>query len=84
MDKLLTVSELAEVLHVAPGSIYHWLSQGRLPAVRFGKRCVRFRQDDIRAFLDNISHQGRGEILKERHTDDKRTGPSTGGMAPQM
>ena len=32
MDRLLTVKEVADKLSLAPGSIYHWLSAGRLRA----------------------------------------------------
>jgi excisionase family DNA binding protein len=51
VDKLLTVRELAERLRVAPGSVYHWLSQNRLPVVRFSKRRVRFRQSDLSKYV---------------------------------
>jgi excisionase family DNA binding protein len=54
MDRLLTVQELAERLGISPGTAYHWLSQGRLPAVRFSKRCVRFRESDVEQLLDQL------------------------------
>jgi len=44
---LLDVREAAALLGISPGSLYHWLSQGRIPFVRLGPRCVRFRQSDI-------------------------------------
>ncbi len=55
MDKLLTVAELAERLKIAPGSIYHWVSQGRLPFIRFSARCIRFRESDVASLLDRLS-----------------------------
>jgi excisionase family DNA binding protein len=54
LEKLLTVNELAELLNVAPGSIYHWISQDRLPVVRFSKRCVRFREADVTKLMDEL------------------------------
>ena len=54
MEKLLTVTELATILNVAPGSVYHWISQNRLPVVRFSKRCVRFRESDVKRLLDDL------------------------------
>jgi excisionase family DNA binding protein len=54
MEKLLTVSELAERLGISAGTAYHWLSQGRLPAVRFSKRCVRFRESDVQKMLEQL------------------------------
>lgn len=54
MERLLTVRELARVLGVASGSIYHWLSDGRLPCIRFSRRCVRFRESDVQQLIDTL------------------------------
>jgi excisionase family DNA binding protein len=54
MNRLLTVSELAERLGISPGTAYHWLSQGRLPCVRFSSRCVRFRESDVEKMLEQL------------------------------
>ena len=59
MDRLLTVADLAERLKIAPGSIYHWVAQGRLPFIRFSARCLRFRESDVAALLDGLSDPGR-------------------------
>jgi excisionase family DNA binding protein len=55
MERLLTVKDLAGILGVVPGSIYHWLSQGRLPCVRLSKRCVRFRESDVKKMIEGLS-----------------------------
>jgi len=55
MEKLLTVQQAAERLGISPGSVYHWLSQGRLPCVRLSARCVRFRESDLTLLLDQLS-----------------------------
>jgi len=55
MEKLLTIRELAERLSIAPGTAYHWLSEGRLKCVRFSKRCVRFRESDVQQLLDELA-----------------------------
>jgi excisionase family DNA binding protein len=55
VEKLLTVKELAERLGLAPGSLYHWLSEGRLPCVRFSSRCVRFREKDVEELIEKMS-----------------------------
>jgi excisionase family DNA binding protein len=54
MERLLTVPELAERLSISSGTVYHWLSQGRLPCVRFSSRCVRFRESDVERLLEQI------------------------------
>lgn len=56
MEKLLNVRELAQILGVAQGSIYHWISQNRLPVVRFSKRCVRFRLSDVELLVKRLSN----------------------------
>jgi len=39
---LLSVSEAAQLLRIAPGTLYHMLSQNRVPGVvRLSRRCVR-------------------------------------------
>ena len=52
MDRLLTVRELAERLGISVGTAYHWLSQGRLPCVRFSSRCVRFRENMLKQLAE--------------------------------
>lgn len=54
MDRLLTVRELAGRLGISAGTAYHWLSQGRLPCVRFSARCVRFCQGDVQKLLEEL------------------------------
>jgi excisionase family DNA binding protein len=40
--KLWSVKEVAEYLGLAVGTVYHLLSEKRLPCVRISGRCVRF------------------------------------------
>jgi excisionase family DNA binding protein len=69
MDRLLTVRELAERLRVTPTCVYRWLAESRLPAVRFGKRCVRFRESDVQQLLDQLR-----SVDSERNTRLQGTG----------
>ena len=48
---LLNVRELAALTGFSEGTLRHWVSQSRLPAVRFSARCVRFRLSDIQEWL---------------------------------
>jgi len=46
-DELLTVAEAAKLLKVTPHTIYRWVSQGRLRAVRYSRRVLRVRRRDL-------------------------------------
>src|SRR5437588_8891794 len=69
MEKLLTITELSGRLGITIGTAYHWLSQGRLPCVRFSARCVRFRESDIEKMLEELK---RGPIGPQGKNKRKR------------
>lgn len=50
-ENLLTVKDLAERWQVSPEWIYDAVAAGRIPSVRLGRQ-VRFRPDDMDAYLD--------------------------------
>lgn len=68
MDRLLTVRELSERLRVTPTCVYRWLGEGRLPVVRFSKRCVRFRESDLQQLLNE---------LRNADADSNKTTPAS-------
>lgn len=72
MEKLLTVKEVAEQLGIAPASVYHWVSQNRLPCVRLSARCVRFRQKDLEALIEQLSVSDVTERKKQKAPSGKR------------
>jgi len=49
--KLLTIRETARVCGVSPKTVFAWTRSGELPAIRLGKRCVRYRPCDLDAFI---------------------------------
>ena len=51
-DRLMKIAEAAQFLAVAPGSLYHMVSQGRVPCIRLSKRCLRFRMADLKQLID--------------------------------
>jgi excisionase family DNA binding protein len=51
-DRLLNIREVAELMGLAPGTVYHLVSQQRIPVVRLSRRCIRFRLSDVNAWLD--------------------------------
>lgn len=46
MDHLLKIGEVARYLQVRRPTIYRWVREGRIPALRVGTRW-RFRKEDI-------------------------------------
>ncbi|MFQ5879987.1 MAG: helix-turn-helix domain-containing protein [Dehalococcoidia bacterium] len=51
--ELLTVSDVARLLHVHPNSVRRWAEQGLLKVYRVGVRGDRrFRPDDVQRFLE--------------------------------
>ena len=50
--KLLNVQEAAEYLGLVTGTVYHMISEERIPVTRLSKRCVRFRLDDLDKWLE--------------------------------
>jgi excisionase family DNA binding protein len=41
-DRLLRVDEVATLLGISVGGLYHLVSQKRVPVVRISSRCIRF------------------------------------------
>ena len=51
-DRLWNAKEAAQFLGVAPGSLYHMVSQRRVPCIRLSNRCLRFRMSDLKQLID--------------------------------
>jgi excisionase family DNA binding protein len=49
--KLLSIEEVSEITGISVGTLYHWVSQKRIPVVRLSSRCIKFRLSDIEAWL---------------------------------
>lgn len=48
---LIDIEELSDLTGFSTGTLYHWVSQKRIPVVRISARCVRFRVSDVEAWL---------------------------------
>lgn len=69
--KMLTVHEVADILHVHPNTVRHWCDQGLLKTYPVGPRGDRrFRPDDIDSFLNMWSRENRGEEVVLAVDDD--------------
>jgi excisionase family DNA binding protein len=50
-DRLLEVQEAAELLQVKPGTLYSWVSQGKVPFRKVGA-LVRFHRGELLAWTE--------------------------------
>lgn len=55
MDPLLSIKDVAHLTGLAVGTVYHLVSQGRIPVVRISRRCLRFRQSDLLLWFDGLT-----------------------------
>ena len=62
-DELLTVPEAAAFLHIAVGTAFHWISEGRLPTIHLSARCVRFSKVALQKWLKERSRRAREPIV---------------------
>jgi excisionase family DNA binding protein len=53
-ETFLTVAEVAELLKLNQQTVRNWIDQGRLPALRVGRR-VRIRRSDLERVLEESS-----------------------------
>lgn len=50
-ESLLTTKQVADLFHVSPSSVSRWVKDGRLAAIRTPGGGLRFRVEDVSAFL---------------------------------
>lgn len=51
MEKLLSIDELCEFLGVTKATIYSWTSNNKIPHVKLSKRLLKFREEEIKAWI---------------------------------
>jgi excisionase family DNA binding protein len=71
---LLTAREVAEMVGVSTGALLRWTRAGHVPAVKLPSGAVRFRPDDIDAWIDTRATTGPGGT-GVAETPEPRTGP---------
>jgi len=49
-ERLLTLDEVAEFLHINPMTVYAWVKDGKIPAFKIGK-VWRFKKTEIDEWL---------------------------------
>lgn len=67
--KMLTVQEVADILHAHPNTIRHWCDEGLLKAHRIGPRGDRrFSPEDVENFLTAYSKECQEKVAVEGDT----------------
>jgi excisionase family DNA binding protein len=62
LENMLTIGEVAQLLHVHINTVRRWDNQGIIKAYRIGPRGVRrFRQQDITTFLSKSQNYPAGK-----------------------
>jgi excisionase family DNA binding protein len=54
-ERLLTIKEVSELTGLAVGTLYHFVSQQKIPVVRLSKRCIRFRYSDLMTWIRSLT-----------------------------
>jgi excisionase family DNA binding protein len=54
---LWTIHEAASFLRISTGTLYHWVSEGKIPCLHFGARCLRFDPHQIKKWAEDFSSE---------------------------
>jgi excisionase family DNA binding protein len=71
-DRLLTIEEVAELTGLAVGTLYHHVSERKIPVIRFSRRCLRFRLSDLREWFEKSAVYPESEKLSPTHRTEHR------------
>jgi predicted DNA-binding transcriptional regulator AlpA len=52
---LIDIKELSALTGIKIGTLYHWVSENRVPHTKLSQRCVRFFVPAIRSWLAELS-----------------------------
>lgn len=58
-ERLLNINEVAMLTGLSAGTLYHFVSQKRIPVVRISQRCIRFRRSDLLSWIEALSESSR-------------------------
>jgi excisionase family DNA binding protein len=82
-DRLLTINDISEMTGLSVGTLYHWISEKRIPVVRFSSRCVRFRLTDIEQWIAGqvVGSENQTEISQGLHAGKTKSTRARGESA---
>ena len=59
--KLLTPTQISEMLQIDRRTIYRWIRDGKLPGFKIGGSAVRVKESDLEAFINKSAATGKGK-----------------------
>ena len=65
-DQLWTVVEAAHFLNLSPGTLYHLISQRRVPVIRISSRCVRFSRRELLQWVQDLTQSAEMDEAMKR------------------
>jgi predicted DNA-binding transcriptional regulator AlpA len=68
LTELLTVKNLAEIFQTSEVTVHRWNKAGMIPApIRLGRRAIRWRAEDIEAFIEGLNNPKGAEDASVEH-----------------
>ena len=62
ISDMMTIREVARLLHVHPNTLRRWSNDGRIRAYRITERGDRrYKREEITRFLEDLNGQGNGD-----------------------
>jgi len=59
---LLDIAEVSRLTGFRVGTLYRWVSERRIPFLRFSPRCVRFRRSDLEQWLAGLTQSAEQRV----------------------
>jgi excisionase family DNA binding protein len=77
VETLLTIEELSKWLGTEKSTIYAWTHKKMIPHIKLGKKMLRFRVNEILAWLSEKSISPRSETPKQVKKQRRSSGKSS-------
>ncbi|HSW62546.1 MAG TPA: helix-turn-helix domain-containing protein [Dissulfurispiraceae bacterium] len=69
MDNLINIEQAASMLAIQVSTLYAWVHKRKIPHVKLSKSCLRFRGEDLNAFIAasvvDVANEPARKITKE-------------------
>jgi excisionase family DNA binding protein len=70
-ERLLTARQIAEYIGVSPKQVYRWVQSASIPHFRISPRVIRFRLEDVEAWLLELRGDAGEDARKEGRNGER-------------